>query len=668
MKPFIYTLLILLLGINAQAATDPDSLNKVRILYNEAKFSSAIDACRELINNHPHDTEAYLNLAYIYKDLAEYDQALGLLNEALELSQDERLRMLLANIYYLNANPKRAISEFNKLISDGYNNSEILFYLGLCFEELGKLSKARSYYSQALEIEPGHVLARLKLAGVFYAQKKFEQAQENYKAVALLDPSITDVYHKLAICSVSVGKLEQAYKQYAKCVAIYPEDKVLRKELKEVKKKLGEDFFKKRAKAISAQRKKKSAQVKDSPFAKVSPQFKVGLTGIETSVGFKCGCEFEIISKESNKIIFTGAKESPYALVFDKEKGINLEDEQGNILLAGLTEAIFIKNKIPGCVITVFNVASGIGNFWARRNDLSYRGIIEVALFENGLSLINLINLEEYLYGVLPSEMPSKWPEQALCAQAIAARTWAIRNEGRHKRDGFNFCSGVHCQVYKGVLTETQFTNQAVDETAGLVVFLNDQPPDIFYSSNCGGSTRDGVVDAITEDFIFPLSPLELENWLMTDPSAFCNLGGQKNVNFRWQRIYSYEQLQELLDNVNIDVGKIISVIPRERAISAHLRSIKIQGMKRDHIINGENKIRKIFGKLRSSAFKIAVKYTKKNQPGEFMLYGGGFGHARGLCQAGMKGMALDNYEYQEILRHYYPGIEIKNIIEPKKL
>jgi SpoIID/LytB domain protein len=346
--------------------------------------------------------------------------------------------------------------------------------------------------------------------------------------------------------------------------------------------------------------------------------------------------------------------------VHDKGPRIQLKDYAGDILAADLDSPFLIKSKSDNMVISIFDIPIGTGSFWAGWRDQQYRGIIEVIPEGNGFWLINLVNLEEYLYGVLPSEMPSNWPSEALCAQAIAARTWAIKNKARHLHEGFNFCSTVHCQVNKGASTEIQITNQAVDDTAGLILSYNNQPINIFYSNNCGGCTQAGVVDALSLDFDFPLSPLALERWLTDEPDTFCNLREERSANFRWVRVYQREQLQTLLHKSDINIGKLLKIIPQRRAVSSHLSSIRLVGSESTQIIEKEYKIRKILGNLLSSAFKIDVKYNQQKVPVEFIFYGAGFGHGKGLCQRGVKGMAMKGYDYRQILKHYYPNVQIE--------
>lgn len=662
MRFFFLFVFAFALFINSEINANSDLFQKARVLYNEARFDEAISVYQKIINGNPKDINAYLNLAYLYKDLAEHKQGIEVIRKALKFFKDMRLKMLLGRLYYLDGKPSQAISELRHLLPLYPEDALVLFYLGLSYEDIDKFTEADKLYSDVVRLKPDNVLAYLKLGNIYYQKQKLEAAVQSYQKTISLDPSIPEVRSRLAECFARLGEFPEAYKQYAKCLAIHPEDKRLQEGLAETKTKLGDDFFKEKKALASQRRREKSIQVEVSPNALRAPQVRVGIAKIKYSIEFKCGSPFEIIDQQNDSILLKGRKESIYSLIFDKQVGIQLRDEQGNILIVGLDKPCLIRNKSRNSVIKIFDLSSGAGSFWAGWHDQQYRGIIEVIPGGDGFQLINLINLEEYLYSALPSEMPASWPKQALCAQAIAARTWAKQNLARHKRAGFNFCSTVHCQVYKGAQVERQITNQAVDETAGLILVSGNKPIDIFYSNNCGGCTQAGVVDAVSLDFDFPLSPLELEVWLMGRPDTFCNLKEARSANFRWTRLYKPEQLQVMLAKSDIDIGEAIKIIPQRRAMSGHLISIKIQGTRDSRVIEGEHNIRKILGNLLSSAFKIETKFNQENQPEEFIFYGAGFGHGRGLCQAGIKGMALKGNNYRQILKHYYPDTDLKKI------
>ncbi len=130
-------------------------------------------------------------------------------------------------------------------------------------------------------------------------------------------------------------------------------------------------------------------------------------------------------------------------------------------------------------------------------DDRSYRGRMEAQVDRGGrLRLINELDVEQYLRGVVPNEMgPGVYPEiEALKAQAVAARTYIFANLGQFSDDGFDVCDSPSCQVYKGAGTEHSMTDRAIEETRGLVLAWDGSPINAMYTSTCGGHTEDGVL------------------------------------------------------------------------------------------------------------------------------------------------------------------------------
>jgi peptidoglycan hydrolase-like amidase len=143
--------------------------------------------------------------------------------------------------------------------------------------------------------------------------------------------------------------------------------------------------------------------------------------------------------------------------------------------------SFFATSAVPGGTVEV--------------NGLPYRGKLEVRMLGDTLKVINQLPLEDYLRGVVPNEMgPLVYPElEALKAQAVAARTYLVANRGQFSESGFDICDTISCQVYKGFSTEHPLTNQAVEETAGIIASFNGAPIKALYTSTCGGHTEDGV-------------------------------------------------------------------------------------------------------------------------------------------------------------------------------
>ncbi len=126
-------------------------------------------------------------------------------------------------------------------------------------------------------------------------------------------------------------------------------------------------------------------------------------------------------------------------------------------------------------------------------NDVRYRGIIEIVPYGGKMNVINVVDVEDYLKGVVPAEMsPALYPDiEALKAQAVAARTYVFYNLGQFKDMGFDICATQSCQVYKGVDIENDLSSEAVDETAGEVILFNGKPINAMFTAYCGGHTED---------------------------------------------------------------------------------------------------------------------------------------------------------------------------------
>jgi stage II sporulation protein D len=140
-------------------------------------------------------------------------------------------------------------------------------------------------------------------------------------------------------------------------------------------------------------------------------------------------------------------------------------------------------------------VSSAVRGDFLQANATSYRGILEVRPAENGrLTVVDVVNVEDYLRGVVPNELsPEAFPEiEALKAQAVAARTYALSHLGEYSARGFDVCATASCQVYRGQSSEHPLTDRAVEETRGIVVTWRGRPIHAYYTSTCGGHTEDG--------------------------------------------------------------------------------------------------------------------------------------------------------------------------------
>ena len=204
---------------------------------------------------------------------------------------------------------------------------------------------------------------------------------------------------------------------------------------------------------------------------------KIGLIQGENKAYFGIATEGQIVDTQTSKQIIPLCKLTTYEIK-GKRNHIEIRTEDDE------------KCKIEQDRITIrtFNPNSYIciKQKW-------YRGTIHIINNDGDLTVINDVGIEDYVKGVTPAEMPSSWNIEALKAQAIAVRSYAIANLGKHAKEGFDLVDTVQDQVYNGVMAETPSTNQAVEETEGLVLTYDNKIISTMYSASAGGQTKSAL-------------------------------------------------------------------------------------------------------------------------------------------------------------------------------
>jgi SpoIID/LytB domain protein len=327
-----------------------------------------------------------------------------------------------------------------------------------------------------------------------------------------------------------------------------------------------------------------------------------------------------------------------------------------------------------GGLVTV----QGVEGHWDGIVDRDYRGGVEVVLRgDRSLTVINVLDTETYLRGVVPSEMPSRYPLAALQVQAVAARGQALIKAGRHRREGFDLCRTEHCQVYGGATSESANSDQAVASTWGEVLEYEGRLADTLYSSNCGGHTvnnedywpdqRPAPYLRAAPDFDeaalaleFPLLEQEMHQYLKYAPVVNCNRPRYARASkFRWWSVVPSPELRESLVAEIGDFGELLDVRVTDRAESGIAREVTVVGSGALRTIRGGAMVRRALGGLNSAAFAIEPIGRSDEPPVAFAVWGAGWGHQVGMCQVGAAGLADEQRDYGSILVKYYPGCDL---------
>ena len=283
-------------------------------------------------------------------------------------------------------------------------------------------------------------------------------------------------------------------------------------------------------------------------------------------------------------------------------------------------------------------ISMGPSRVSSSRRSWKTPGAILIKLDGNYLSVVNYLYLEEYLKGVVPYEMPPSWPLEALKAQAVAARTYTVKTAlwRRSKGKYFDVKSTVADQVYHGMKGWKSSTNQAVDSTRGLIATYKGKPIFAFYSADCGGMTQDGE--------------LVFKNKLGGEPAPYLKPVRCIHKGRTWEVLLSPDEINLALRKITD--SKVLGLSDSGPFVIVHTEK-------------GSLKIHKaIFRKLTGYKLKSSNYHFKGSMIYGYRFKGRGLGHGVGMCQWGARDMALRGASFEEILKHYYPGIEIVHILK----
>jgi len=309
-----------------------------------------------------------------------------------------------------------------------------------------------------------------------------------------------------------------------------------------------------------------------------------------------------------------------------------------------------------------------------------YPGVIEIRPGALGLTVVNVVPIEDYLEGVLPSEMPVSFHMEALKAQAVVARTYALHELGRHASEGFDLCSTYHCQVYRGDSLSQPSpglnrSDEAIRATRGLILSYRGYVAKPVYHSTCGGATED--VWNVWANHLLPYLRARSDEWGISSPlageqaacrflasegRAFC----RASRRFRWEMEFSLEELSEkfranmpLLGFSSAEPGQILEVAVERRSRWGRVEALSVSTEAGVFRIWRDN-IRWLFGAGKPGPGGIpSTFFCIRRKGANVVLTGGGWGHGAGMCQIGAEGRAKAGRRFRQILASYYTGVEV---------
>jgi len=284
-----------------------------------------------------------------------------------------------------------------------------------------------------------------------------------------------------------------------------------------------------------------------------------------------------------------------------------------------------------------------------------------------GWTLLEKVSLERYLEGVVPHEIGSGSPPAALAAQAVLARTWAVRNRHRFIVDGYHLCADTQCQVYSDPRHASAPVRQAIAATRHQVLAWENEAIHAVYHATNGGvaAALDEVWSAAPLPYLqpfvdgpppfqgrwtLPLAPTALPSLLEGGQAAY----GSDHPRFRWQRRLSAAGIAAALGGDAAAVGAVQRLDVKQRGPSGRVMVLEIGGSA-GFLQLRKDAIRRTLRDLPSTLFTVAPA-----GPGAWLVKGGGFGHGAGLSQAGAIDLGRRGWSSAEILRRYYPGTSLR--------
>ena len=354
-------------------------------------------------------------------------------------------------------------------------------------------------------------------------------------------------------------------------------------------------------------------------FAQSPKYVRVAIVQDASSLRLKIKGSFEIVNSASNKVLSRGKNLNTTVTVSDD--GILLGNTRSK------TNKLFIKPYYPESISI---------------NGRIFRGDIQLIKNNMKLSVINHIDLEDYVKGISVRETSHYWPVDSLKAEVIVFRTFALYKMQENNKKDFDLTSDVYSQVYGGRAAERYRINKTVDETRGLALTYKGKTLPAFYHATCGGHTDDASL-----------------LWNIDTPplkGVSCNFC-QDSPHFKWHNVLSLKEVHDALLKGSLRIENIKDIVTLGRDKSERITDLKIAADKKDIKISAKD-FRNMLGPnvIKSTNFQVKVIGH------DAVFEGFGWGHGVGLCQWGAYFMAKQGYTYKQILEYYYPGSEISLI------
>ncbi|TVR91196.1 MAG: SpoIID/LytB domain-containing protein [Spirochaetaceae bacterium] len=670
--------------------------------YYHGDRDGALAQLARMSEEYPSDIDAVLNYARLLREAGRFEESIKRYEELLErilvqtldapaehshAELQQRIGYEMGRALVLAGRFEEAVDHFQTTLADGIaqmipqpderlNRSvrnEKYFWYGTALRELGRHNEAKEVLGLLVASVGHHPQALLQLAGARLELADYEGAVQAYERALRQDANLTSALLPLARSYLALERRDTAYRLLQRAELSLPWNEDVRAKLSSL-----EDSYPELTETREAELAERTTTTRAPRITTLSsdreaiPTVRIGLAENVAALQARSGGAWILEEIRDGRAIsaIRGNSEDLFTIQTYNENRLEVLNENDELLVR-TSETLRIRYHEPERSTVLFDIEFGHGQFSSGREDRSYRGEIEFFRRGEGMTVVNTVNMEEYLYSVVPSEMPSHWPEAALQAQAIAARSYTIAGmNGRYRARGFDLLSSVASHYYRGISGEHPRTTAAVNATRGQVLRANGAVLNAVYSANTAGYTESsssvwgsstaliGVSDKMLPERTEPEAPEQLMRWLESTPPSYSNIEGLYSRSaYRWSIWVHKDDI--LNRNRNAGLGAVTAVTPLARGTSGRVEAVLITGTDGAEVVR-RDAIRSRLGGLRSNLFMVEPKLGPDGQPEYFIFTGAGWGHGVGMCQTGAAGMASDGYKAEDILGHYYPRAELR--------
>jgi stage II sporulation protein D len=316
-------------------------------------------------------------------------------------------------------------------------------------------------------------------------------------------------------------------------------------------------------------------------------------------------------------------------------KGLRIQTDQ--LTLHGGEQGLVL--TFPRLARKTNGVAMSTGD---SSTEISLSGLVQLVRRGKGFLVINRVDLEEYVKGVVPAEVSSTWHQEMLKAQAVAARTYALYQKMLSSTREYDVAATVQDQVYRGKQGIDGGILRAVEETRGLVVTYQNAPIYAAFSSTAAGLTEDAM-NVWSKEYPY-LKGVECPFDLASP-------------YYQWKSSFKIDTLEESLRQQGFSVGTITTITPLSFSRGGRVATLRVVHSGGELVLRGEE-LRKAVGYTIIPSTQFAIEFIGQ----DLVLSGFGAGHAVGMCQWGAKELAELGYSFSTILQYYYPGTELQSL------